>query len=93
MKIVRALYGLKLSGAAWKSMFNTSIIVMEFEGTVADPDVYRRANAKPDGFQYYKYILVYVNNVLTISHDRKVHIARIQADYELNHSSIGPPAR
>jgi hypothetical protein len=77
MKIVRALDGLKSSGAAWKSMFNTSIIDIGFEGTVADPDVYRRANAKPEGFRYYEYILVYVDNVLIISHDRKVHLARI----------------
>lgn len=93
IKIVRALYGLKSSGAAWRSMFNASILDMGFEGTVADPDVYRRANAKPDGFRYYEYIMVYVDDVLIISHDPNVHLARIQADYELNPTSIGPPSR
>ena len=31
IKIVRALYGLKSSGTAWRSMFNTSFIYMGFE--------------------------------------------------------------
>ena len=48
---------------------------MGFVGTVADPDVYRRANAKPDGFKYYEYILVYVDDVLIISHDADMIIS------------------
>ena len=74
-------------------MFNNTILDMGFVGTVADPDVYRRANAKPDGFKYYEYILVYVDDVLIISHDANVHLERIQAEYELNPNSIGPPTR
>jgi hypothetical protein len=93
IKIVRALYGLKSSGAAWRAMFNTSIIEMGFIPTVADPDVYRRPNAKEDGFKYYEYILVYVDDVLIVSHSPNTHLERIQANYELNPSSIGPPTR
>jgi hypothetical protein len=92
-KIVKALYGLKSSGAAWRAMFNTSIIEMGFIPTVADPDVYRRPNAKEDGFKYYEYILVYVDDVLIVSHSPNTHLERIQANYELNPSSIGPPTR
>ena len=40
IKVVQALYGLKSSGAAWKSMFNNTILNMRFVETVADPDVY-----------------------------------------------------
>ena len=43
IKVVRALCGLKSSGAAWRSMFNNTIldmVDMVFVGTVADPDVY-----------------------------------------------------
>ena len=93
IKIVRALYGLKSSGASWRAMFNTSIIEMGFEPIIADPDAYRRANAKPDGFKYYEYILVYVDDVLIISHSPQEHLETIKATYELNPNSIGPPKR
>lgn len=93
VRIVRALYGLKSSGASWRAMFNSTITEMGFMPTVADPDAYRRQNAKPDGFKYYEYILVYVDDVLIISHSPQVHLARIQSSYELNPSSIGPPTR
>ena len=93
VKIVRALYGLKSSGASWRAMFNTSILEMGFEPIIADPDAYRRASAKPDGFKYYEYLLVYVDDVLIISHTPQVHLERIKATYELNPNSIGPPKR
>ena len=93
IKVVRALYGLKSSGASWRAMFNNSIREMGFIPSVADPDVYRRAFAKPDGFKYYEYILVYVDDVLIISHAPKEHLKVIKAMYELNPTSIGPPTR
>ena len=92
IKIVRALYGLKSSGTSWCAMFNASILEMGFEATIADPDVYRKANANADGFKYYEYILVYVD-VLIISHTPTEHLERIKANYELNPSSIRPPSR
>ncbi len=63
IKIVRALYGLKSSGASWQHMFNATITGMGFDPTIADPDAYRRENAKPCGFRYYEYILVNVDDV------------------------------
>ena len=37
-------------------MFNTTILEMGFESTIADPDVYRHDNSKGDGSKYYEYI-------------------------------------
>ena len=93
IKIVRALYGLKSSGASWRAMFNNSIRDMGFQPSIADPDVYIRPFTKPDGTKYYEYILVYVDDVLIISHAPEEHLKVIQANYELNPSSIGPPTR
>jgi hypothetical protein len=93
VRIVRALYGLKSSGASWRAMFNASILEMGFEPIIADPDANRRASSKPDGFKYYEYILVYVDDVLTISHTPQTHLEQIKATYELNPNSIGPPTR
>jgi hypothetical protein len=93
VKVVRALYGLKSSGAAWREMFNTTVLGMGFVPTIADPDVYRKPRAKENGFKYYEYLLVYVDDVLILSHNPKVHLEAIQAQYELNPASIGPPSR
>ena len=63
MVVVRALYGLKASGASWREMFADTLIAMNFIPTQADPDVYRRKSRKPDGEEYYELLLVYVDNV------------------------------
>ena len=49
-KLVRALYGLKSSGAAWRAMFSKFIInIMGFKPTHADADVYMRRNVRHGG--------------------------------------------
>jgi hypothetical protein len=47
--ITRALYGLKSSGAAWRSMFAASLQELGFTSCIADPDVWYRPATKPDG--------------------------------------------
>jgi hypothetical protein len=66
---------------------------MGFQPSIADPDVYLRPFAKPDGFKYYEYILVYVDDVLIVLHAPEEHLKVIKANYELNPASIGPPIR
>ena len=66
--IERALYGLKSSGAAWRSMLRETILDMDFLDTVADHDVYRRLATKPNGDKYYEYVCVYVDDLLVASH-------------------------
>jgi hypothetical protein len=90
VKLARALYGLKSSGALWQAMFNSSLLDMGFQSTIADPDVYRQANTKPCGFKYYEYLLVYVDNVLIVLHSPKIHLEKIKESYVLNPSSVGP---
>ena len=66
--IEKDLYGLKSSGAAWRSMLRETILDMEFLNTVADHDVYRRLAVKPNEDKYYEYICVYVDDFLVASH-------------------------
>ena len=40
---------------------------MGFNSSHADPDVWMRPAVKPDGEKYYEYILIYVDDILTIS--------------------------
>jgi len=55
MNIVRALYGLKTSGAAWRATFAEKFMEMGYKSSKVDPDVWIRQGVKPDGFQYYEY--------------------------------------
>lgn len=68
-KLVRALYGLRSSGAAWRDMFSTFIKeVLDFKPTTMDPDVYiRKSHKTGSGEAYYEYLLVYVDDILVFS--------------------------
>jgi hypothetical protein len=94
VKIVRALYGLKSSGASWRNMLSQTIVEeLQFQPTIADPDVYRRCNRKPNGEEYWELLLVYVDDILIVSHEPKHHLQKLGTFYEFNLSSIGPPTR
>ena len=66
--IVRALYGLKTSGAEWKKTFAEYIKhTLAYDPCIrADDNIYLRAEKTGDGHKYYSYIVVYVDDVLCI---------------------------
>jgi hypothetical protein len=92
VKIVCAVYGLKSSGASWQNMLQQTIVEeLQFQLTIADPDVYCRCNQKPSGEEYWELVLVYVDDILIISHEaRKKHLEKLGTFYEFNISSVGP---
>ena len=93
MKVVHALYGLKMSGASWRATLAATLTEMGFSSSRADADVWMRPAMKPNGFEYYEYLLVYVDDVLAISHDPKPLIEEIGKTYKLKKGSVGPPTR
>jgi len=88
--IERALYGLKSSGAAWRSMLRETILDMEFLDTVADHDVYRRLAVKPNGDKYYEYICVYVDDLLVSSHRAQEIMDTFGKTYRLKEEAKEP---
>lgn len=91
-KLTRALYGLKSSGAACCSMFSTvSKEGLGFTPTWVEPDVYYRKNIKPNGDHYYKYLLVYVDNVLLFSHTPASVMKDIGWEFQIKNDQYGPP--
>ena len=68
MFMVRALYGLNISGAAWRKMFAETLFDMDFVPTVADPDVYCRQVRNHNGEYYYELLLVHVNDLICCLH-------------------------
>eukprot|EP00957_Ditylum_brightwellii_P013914 1050198-Ditylum_brightwellii.AAC.1 len=91
MKIVRALYGLKSSGAAWHKMIKDIMIHLGFSPCKADPDVWMKAATTLCGFEYYQYVLIYVDDILHIAHDTKPVMDALARLYELKKGTVGKP--
>jgi len=86
--IKRALYGLKSSGAIWRNLLSSSMWALGFTSCIADPDVWLRPQIKPDGQEYYEYVLIYVDDIMCMSHKAKDIMLDISKLYKLKE----PPA-
>jgi len=93
MIIVRALYGLKTSGAAWRATFAQTLVEMGYVSSKVDPDVWLRKAMRTDGHHYYEMLLIYVDDILCISHQPQSTMDQIQQLFQLKDESIGPPKR
>jgi hypothetical protein len=62
MIVRKALYGLKSSGFSWKKTLTQNLVDMGYKSLIADPDVFIRPAAKPDGTEYYEFLLTYVDD-------------------------------
>jgi len=87
----RALYGLKSSSAAFRSHLSQALIDLGFYSSYADPDVYMRVAVKPDGEEYYEYLLVYVDDILCISMDAKDVMEQISYKFKFKKDKIETP--
>ena len=91
--VVRALYGLKGSGQAWRSQLADVLKnVLGFTSSLADPDVWYKPNTKADGSKYYTYLLIYVDDVICIDTDPKSYIDAIGEVFKIKDGSAGPPS-
>ena len=91
MLVVRALYGLKSSGAAFRALLAEALCDLNYKPSPADPDVWLRPAVKPDGFEYYEYVLCYVDDVLCISHDPMRTMKGVQSSFKLKDDKIEEP--
>jgi hypothetical protein len=91
MLVQKALYGLKSSGAAFRAFLAETLDAMGYRPSFADPDVWIWPAVKPDGSEYYEYILCYVDDVLCISADPKKFMKIIQDDFKLKDDNIEEP--
>ena len=91
MIIRKALYGLKSSGAAFRAHLAEKLHDIGFKLTKAYPNVWIRPAVKPDGTEYYEYIMCYVNDILSVSHDAKSILQSLQGQFKLKGNKIEPP--
>jgi len=89
--IVRALYGLKSSGARWRDHMASTLREGGFTSCKADPDVWMRPKVKPNGDKYWEYVLCYVDDILCISHEPQVVMDYLASRYTLKKGSVKEP--
>jgi hypothetical protein len=90
--IVRSLYGLKSSGASFRNHLADCMRHLGWQSCLADPDVWIKSEVRPsDGFKYYAYALLYVDDALMIHHDTTAALNEIDHYFKMKPGSIGDP--
>jgi hypothetical protein len=68
--IVRALYGLKSSGAAFRNHLASCMDHLKWKPCLADRYLWMKEETRPDdGVKHWAYILIYVDDILCVHHD------------------------
>ena len=81
---VRALYGLKSAGAAFRSHLAKCIEFMGYQSYKADPDLWLRSELRSDnGAKYYSYILCFVDDIVCIHHNAYSVLERLHKSFPL----------
>ena len=88
MMVVQALYGLKPSGSAFRSFLEETLDSLDYRPSYADSDVWMSPAVKPDGYQYWEYVLCYVDDILCISHNPEETMKGIQAEFKLKDDKV-----
>jgi hypothetical protein len=90
--IVRALYGLKSSGAAFRNHLVECMKHLGWYPCRADRDLWMKAETRPDGgVLYWAYILIYVDEILCVHHDPGSPLAKLDEYFKMKEGSIQVP--
>ena len=89
--IVKALYGLKSSGARWRDHMALTLREFGFVSSLGDPDVWMKPKKKTNGEAYWEYVLVYVDDILCVSHEPQAFMDYIATKYTLKSGSVKEP--
>jgi hypothetical protein len=90
--IVRALYGLKSAGTSFRNHLADCMRHLGWESCKADQDVWMKAEVhKDDGYQYYAYCLLYVDDILVVHHNGVRALKEIDHFFKTKTGSIRDP--
>jgi hypothetical protein len=90
--VARALYGLKSAGASFRSFMAQQLDDMDFKPCPADPDVWMRSAKKPDGEDYYEYVMTYVDDLIAVSHNPMGIMKEIETTFKFKGNKIEEPS-
>jgi hypothetical protein len=89
---VRALYGLKSDGAAFRNHLAECMKHMGWEPFLSDRDLWMKAEVRPSGgVRYWAYILIYVDDILCVHHDPGTWLAQLDKYLKMKDGSIEKP--
>ena len=91
MLIVRALYGLKSSGAVFREFIVDTLDTIGYRPSYADPYVWMRPEIKGDGFQYWEIVLCYVDYILYMIHQRYKTMDVIKRYFKIKYNKVSEP--
>jgi hypothetical protein len=74
-------------------MLSQTMHDLKYQRCKADYDVWMRPAVKPDGFEYYEYVLIFVDDILHLSHNPGHTMGTLAKLYELKEGSVGVPDR
>ena len=83
MIVKMALYGLNSSGASFRAKLAGVLHDLSYVPSKADPDVWIRPVVRPNGSEYYKMALCYVDDVLVIVAEPMKTMYGIRAVFKL----------
>jgi hypothetical protein len=90
--IVRALYGLKYAGAAFRNHLAECMRQLGCNICRADQDLWIKSEMGPDdGFLYWSCILVYVDDTMCVHHDPVTPLAKLEEYFKMKEGSIQSP--
>ena len=67
----------------WRVHLASTMTDLNFTPCQADPDVWMQPAVKPDSTKYYEYALIYVDDILVISHRASTIMDNLSALYRL----------
>ena len=79
--LVRSLYGPKSSGSACISKLAVTLNSMGYKSNESDPDVWIKRATSQNGTSYYKYMLVYVDDVIHLAKDAQADMLMLNQVY------------
>jgi Reverse transcriptase (RNA-dependent DNA polymerase) len=90
--IVRALYGLKSAGASFRNHLADCMRHLGWQSCKADQDVWMKPEIRgSDGYKYYAYCLLYVDDILIVHHDGVRMLNEIDRFFKTKAGSIRDP--
>jgi hypothetical protein len=90
--IVRALYGLKSAGTAFRNNLAECMKHLRCNPCRANRDLWMKAETRPgDGVLYWAYILIYVDDILCVHHDPGSPLAKLDEYFRMKEGSIQVP--
>jgi len=65
--------------------------MLGYKPCYADPDLWMRDAVNKDGVEYYEFVLLYMDNYLTIGQHAEEQLKQIDKYFPMKPSSMGPP--